>query len=96
MPAAIRKVAKFLDKTLNAEEVDRLADHLNIDNFRNNVSVNLDEFEDFMFPDEQPFVRNGKTTLNGWPEEFTPEMAKRLEALIEKNLRDSSLKIPGC
>lgn len=96
MPAAIRKIAKFLDKTLNAEQVARLADHLNIDNFRNNKSVNLSEFESFMFPNEPPFVRKGKSTLSGWPEEFTPELIKRFEALMEQKLKHSSLKLPGC
>lgn len=78
------------------DEVERLVDHLNIDNFRNNKSVNLNEFEDLVVRNEQPYVRNGKSTLNGFPNEYTPEQAKRLEALIEKNLKDSSLKFPGC
>lgn len=92
MPAAIKKIANFLGKTLNAEQVKRLADHMYIDNFRNNNAVNLNEFDDFMVPNEQPFIRVGKSTLNGWPKEYTPEMAALLEALMEKNLKDSSLK----
>lgn len=96
MPEAIQKIAKFLDKCLNAEQVARLADHLHIDNFRNNDSVNLSEFEGFMFPNEPQFVRKGKSSLSEWPEEYTPELIKRLEALMEQKLKNISIKFPGC
>ena len=43
LPSVIRKTAKFLDKTLTDEEVERLADHLSFRNMKSNKAVNKEE-----------------------------------------------------
>lgn len=96
LPATISKVAKFLDKTIADGEIERLVQHLSIENFRNNNSVNQRELVEcgVMNPREQSFVRNGKTSLNGWQREYTPEIAARVEAWIAKHLEDTTLRFP--
>lgn len=66
MPAAVRKVAKFFDKQFTEEEVLKLCDHLNIDNFKKNKSVNYDVMKELgiLIPGEQAFIRKGN---NGVP-----------------------------
>lgn len=96
MPSTILKVASFLNKTISEAEVERLAEHLNIENFRKNSAINGAGSEDLGLsnPNEQPFIREGKSTLNGWKKEYTPEIAERVEAWMGKFLADTTLRFP--
>ncbi|EFN66998.1 Sulfotransferase 1C4 [Camponotus floridanus] len=91
-PKAIKKVAKFLGKTYNDEEINKVADYLKIENFRNNTMVNGSDFKACGIIDEGNFVRKGG--INGWKDLFTPELNKRADKWIEKNLRDTDLRFP--
>lgn len=96
LPATIKKVANFLEKEINEDQIEKLCDHLNIANFRNNRAVNKSDEREFGFIhlNEPTFIRNGKPTLDGWPKEYTSETAKQIEAWIEKNLSDTTLRFP--
>lgn len=63
MPAAITKVAKFLNKTVTEKNMVDLCNHLEINNFRNNPSVNFDILKQvgIQVEGEQAFVRKGKS-----------------------------------
>lgn len=78
------------------KQIVRLADHLSIENFRKNPSVNQHELREvkILSSNEEPFVRNGKTTVKGWQKEYTPDVVERVEAWIEKNLRNSTICFP--
>ena len=43
LPAVIRRVSGFLNKTLTDEDVGRLADHLSFKNMKKNKSVNKED-----------------------------------------------------
>lgn len=92
------KVAKFLNKNINESDIEKLVQHLSIENFRNNNSVNQRELVEcgVMNPREQSFVRNGKASLDGWQREYTPEIAARVQAWIAKHLEGTSLRFPEC
>lgn len=85
-----------MGKDLSEEQIEKLCDHLNIANFRNNRSVNRfdDEELGFVHSNASAFIRNGKSSLDGWPKEYTPQIATRIEAWIEKNLSDTTLRFP--
>lgn len=85
-----------MNKSLNDEEVNKLASHLSIDNFRNNPSVNQHELREvrILNSSEQSFVRNGKSVLKGWQKEYTPDIAERVEIWINEHLQDTTLKFP--
>ncbi|KAI5632734.1 sulfotransferase domain-containing protein [Phthorimaea operculella] len=59
LPAAVRKVAKFLNKEYTEEQIAGLCDHLSFDNFKKNKSVNFDEVKDLgvLVAGEQSFIR---------------------------------------
>lgn len=61
LPAAIRRVAKFLDKDFSEEQISKLCDHLSIENFKKNKSVNYDVMKELgiLIPGEQAFIRKG-------------------------------------
>lgn len=60
MPATIQRVASFLGKQLSQEESDRLCEHLSIENFRNNKSINYEEFRELgLLAPNEAFVRKG-------------------------------------
>ncbi|KAI5632728.1 sulfotransferase domain-containing protein [Phthorimaea operculella] len=94
LPAAVRKVAKFLNKEYTEEQIAGLCDHLSIDNFKNNKSVNLDHAKDLnLFVDgEQSFIRKGK--VGGWRDYFDEEMTQQADAWMQQNLRDTDLRFP--
>lgn len=93
-PATIRKVAEFLGKQLDDEQIAKLGDYLSITNFRNNPAVNGVELREvhILKTGEQGFVRRGKT--GGWQEEFTPELMDRANRWIQQNLKNTDMRFP--
>lgn len=45
-------------------------------------------------PNEEAFVRKGKTNLKGWQKEYTPEIIERVEKWMEINLRETDMRFP--
>ncbi|KAI5632729.1 sulfotransferase domain-containing protein [Phthorimaea operculella] len=80
LPATVRKVAKFLNKEYAEEQIAGLCDHLSIDSFKKNKSVNLDDVKELgLFVDgEQSFIRKGK--VGGWRDYFDEEMTQQADA----------------
>lgn len=93
LPAAIRKVAKFLNKKLNDEQIEVLAKHLKFDNFKNNMSVNYERYGEMgiLNKGEQPFIRKGKS--GGWRDDFDQEMTAQAQEWIKQNLKDTDIKL---
>ncbi|XP_037035025.1 luciferin sulfotransferase-like [Bradysia coprophila] len=96
LPATIRKVANFLKKNLTDEEVTKLTSYLSIENFKHNTSVNQNELKEvrILNPNEEAFVRKGKTNLKGWQKEYTPEIIERVEKWMEINLKETDMRFP--
>ncbi|KOB70912.1 Retinol dehydratase [Operophtera brumata] len=66
LPSSIRRVAEFLGKDLTHEQMERLCEHLSIDNFKNNPSVNFEDLREFgMLDSREQFIRKGT------PQKFT-------------------------
>lgn len=89
-------MANFLNKTLNEEEVSKLASYLSIENFKCNTSVNQVELKEvrILNPTEEAFVRKGKTNLLGWQKEYTPAIIQRMEKWIAVNLNETDMRFP--
>ncbi|KPJ06271.1 Sulfotransferase family cytosolic 1B member 1 [Papilio machaon] len=94
LPAAVRRVADFLGKSFTKEQIVKLCEHLSIDNFKNNKSVNYDVMKELgiLISDGQSFIRKGKA--GGWRDYFDEEMEQEAEKWMEKNLRDTDLRFP--
>ncbi|KAM0725184.1 Sulfotransferase 1C4 [Formica fusca] len=86
----VKKVATFFGKTYNNEEIAKLVEHLNIENFRKNSMVNQAAPGQQMKPES--FIRQGKA--NNWKEIFTPELEKRFNEWVVDNLKDTDLVFP--
>lgn len=82
---------------MNEEQVATLANYLSIENFRNNPAVNQHELREIgiLNATEPSFVRNGKSTLNGWQKEYTADIVSRVESWVAENLTDTSLRFPS-
>lgn len=93
-PKAIKKVAKFLGKTYTEEEVSKVADYLDIKNFRNNPMVNCSELKACGIIEPENFIRRGGN--GGWKNVkiFTEELNAKADLWIEENLRDTDLRFP--
>lgn len=98
LPTSISKIAKFLNKDVNDENRQRLAEHLKIENFRNNPSVNLKSATDSglmaIASNDSSFIRVGKVSGREWQKEYTPELIARAEKWIAMHLEDTTLRFP--
>lgn len=83
----IKQVATFLAKTYTDEQIDKVADYLNIKNFKNNPMVNLSDLKACGILQTQNYVRKGGS--GRWKEYFTKEMNEEANNWIEENLRDT-------
>ncbi|XP_058451745.1 luciferin sulfotransferase [Malaya genurostris] len=94
LPKTIRRVAEFLDKRLTDDEVSRLSEHLSVESFKKNPSINGEELTAarILNTDVQGFIRNGQ--VNSTEKEMTPEIMERIRVWTEENLRGSDFKFP--
>lgn len=88
----LEKIANFLGKTYTSEEYQNLEEHLKIENFKQNPSVNLQHVKELKGFTENNFVRVGKT--GGWRSYFDDELNTRADEWIKKNIQDSDLEFP--
>lgn len=81
---SIRKISKFLGKSLSETEVDKLADHLSFKKMKENPAVNKEEFRGMgLYTNEGSFLRKGQ--VGDWKEYFDDEMNKRMDEAIKKH-----------
>ncbi|KAK9504690.1 hypothetical protein O3M35_010962 [Rhynocoris fuscipes] len=92
LPNNIKKVAAFLNKSINDEQLDRLVKHLHIDNFRKVVKVHKNiEMDGAINTRGQGFIRKGK--VGGNPE-FTAELLEKADKWIAENLSKTGIHFP--
>lgn len=89
--SVIRTVAKFLEQMLTDEEVEKLANHLDIDTFRENKSVNKRAVMNDKWNPQ--FIRKG--VVGDWKNHFTPETSKEWDEWIKEELDRTGLNMRG-
>nr|XP_026494933.1 sulfotransferase family cytosolic 1B member 1 [Vanessa tameamea] len=92
--AAVERVSKFFGKQFTEKQYDQLCDHLSIENFKVNKSVNYDVMRELgiLIPGQATFIRNGKT--GGWRDYFDDETTAEADKWISDNLRDTDFRFP--
>ena len=95
LKSVIRQVCDFLSCSLSEIEIEKLLDHLDIKNFRNNPAVNCeDQQKSNAFSKDGSFIRKGK--VGGWREEIRnlPDLEKELDKWYKKQLKDTGILFP--
>ncbi|XP_063535705.1 sulfotransferase 1C4-like [Cydia strobilella] len=93
LPSCIKRMATFLGEKVTDEQIVKLCQHLSIDNFRKNPSVNLEWLTRRVGdPDAESFIRKGK--CGGWQEHFDEEMTAQAQQWMRENLSDCGLRFP--
>lgn len=89
---AIQTVAKFLDKSLTLEQLEKLKNHLKIENFKKNKAVNNEALKElgFFYEKSEGFIRRGKS--GGWRDYFSEEEAKLAVKLVEEKEKEIGIK----
>ncbi|KAK3858164.1 hypothetical protein Pcinc_035623 [Petrolisthes cinctipes] len=87
LPAGVRKVAKFLEKTVSKEEVERLADHCSFSSMSKNKAVNN---EDIMAIETErakniKFMRKGE--VGDWKNHLTKHQLEAFKEWTTKHLK---------
>eukprot|EP00112_Aurelia_sp_Birch-Aquarium-sp1_P022566 Seg640.2 transcript_id=Seg640.2/GoldUCD/mRNA.D3Y31 product="hypothetical protein" protein_id=Seg640.2/GoldUCD/D3Y31 len=85
--SSVKKVAKFLGKDLNDEQVGILVEHLSFEKMKTNSAVNKEEFSK---ADRGSFMRKGQ--VGDWKNYFTEEMNKQMDEAIEKHFKPIGLE----
>ncbi|KAI4457264.1 sulfotransferase sult [Holotrichia oblita] len=93
--AAIKKISCFLNKILTEDQVCALNEHLRIDNFKNNPSVNNELLSKLGITKnvENGFIRNGSS--GNWKKELSKELNEEIDSWIEENLARTDLRFPN-
>ena len=87
----IRKIYQFLNKKLTDEQIKKLVDHVKVDNFSKNASVNMTmEIKSGFTNEGHSFIRKGQT--GDWKNHFSPDLNRRIDKWIAKNLEGSDMK----
>ncbi|XP_045478224.1 sulfotransferase 1B1-like [Harmonia axyridis] len=91
---AIRTVQNFLGTNYDEQELNTLQEHLKIEHFRNNSSVNFDVLKSLgiLITGEQEFIRKGKN--GGWKDKFDKDLNEKADRWIEENLKRTDLRFP--
>lgn len=84
LSGSLQKLAHFLERPLNDDDLAPLMQHLNVENFKQNPSVNMTK----MLKD---FIRRGR--VGGNPE-MTPSIAEKIDEWTDKQLMGTDLKFP--
>ena len=91
MASTVKKVAKFLGKTVSDEEVEAVAGHLSFKQMRNNPAVNKEERKKLgLFTGEGCLMRKGE--VGDWKNYFTDEMNRRMDEAIERHFKPIGLE----
>lgn len=90
----MKKIANFLNKTFSDDEIMMLANHLKIENFRNNETVNYSVLKKLgiLIDGEESFVRNGKN--GSYKDRFDDGLETVANKWIEENLKDTGIIFP--
>lgn len=94
-PAAVRQIAKFMEKPLTDEQVDSICEFLSFDNMKKNPGVNLANILDKyvgisdLKMNGNSFIRKGQ--VGDWKNFMTPELSKKFDDWIETNTKGTGL-----
>ncbi|KAJ4450639.1 hypothetical protein ANN_02068 [Periplaneta americana] len=96
LPGVVQRTAHFLNCELNAEQLEKLCEHLSFESMKSNPAVvnqedlNLRKHKD-VIGDVQPMVRKGK--VGGWKEEISAYLAQKITGWTEEKLKDSGYQV---
>ena len=88
----IQRVAKFLNKELNTDQLRSLEKHLSFNEMKSNTSVNYEGLRAEGLYDEKQGVFMRKGEIGDWKNYFTDEMNERMDEVINKYFDPIGLK----
>ncbi|XP_053378999.1 amine sulfotransferase-like [Mercenaria mercenaria] len=92
-PAAIRRIADLLGRTLTEEDVTKIADHCLVDNMRVNDKVNFSYWKDIRYVNENAKGAHiNKGEPGAWHAVLTQEQSARIDEMMHE-LDGSGLEI---
>lgn len=90
LKGSLKTLATFIERPINEIDLPALMNHLNIENFKQNSSVNMEHVSKIGTVKFE-FVRRGQ--IGGNPE-MTPQIIEKINAWTDEQLGDSDLVFP--
>ncbi|XP_028133191.1 sulfotransferase 1E1 [Diabrotica virgifera virgifera] len=89
----IKKISDFLDIYVSEEALDELEEHLDINKFKTNSTINLDSVRKMGFLSKnESFIRKGE--IGQWKKYFTGDLEREVDEWIEENLTGTDIDFP--
>nr|ANH56805.1 sulfotransferase 3 [Photinus pyralis] len=87
----IQKVSNFLGKEIDDDQLTKIQNHLQIENFKNNKSLNANDLLELgiLYGGEEGFVRKGKTGSH--TDLSNVELDEKIDKWVKKNLQMTNI-----
>ncbi|KAM8846764.1 sulfotransferase family 2, cytosolic sulfotransferase 3 [Synchiropus picturatus] len=93
LPAAIRKLSKFLGKNLSEDVVQKIAENCSFQSMKDNNMSNLSLVpKSYINQEETSFLRKG--IAGDWKNHFNSEQLARFSSVINKEMEGESFSLP--
>lgn len=95
LPTVVRRTAKFLNKTMSDEQVDKLCDHLSFNNMKTNRAVNLEAIleksygKSYLEGTDLRFIRKGM--IGDWKNYMSDDLSRRFDEWADQHLKGTEL-----
>ncbi|XP_041985138.1 luciferin sulfotransferase [Aricia agestis] len=95
LPEVVRKTAKFLNKEMSDEQVDKLCDYLSFKNMKTNRAVNLEAIleksfgKSYLEQTDLRFIRKGE--IGDWKNYMSDDLSRKFDDWAEKHLKGTEL-----
>lgn len=85
LPRAVRKMAEFLEKPLEAEVINQIVEKCLFKNIKKN---NMSNYKDFLNMDQSKSEFFRKGIAGDWRNHLSEEEARRIDAMFEEKMKD--------
>ncbi|XP_059195345.1 sulfotransferase family 2, cytosolic sulfotransferase 3 [Centropristis striata] len=93
LPAALRRMADFLDRNLSEEVIQKIAQHCSFGKMKTNDMSNFSLVpKQYMDPDKSPFLRKG--VAGDWKNHFSSEQLAKFTKAIRAEMESEGFSLP--
>ncbi|XP_033958680.1 amine sulfotransferase-like [Pseudochaenichthys georgianus] len=91
LPSAVQRIAVFLEKELNPEQLANVVKHSTFNNMKKISNANYEHVPQYLFSHHEGiFMRKG--TIGDWKHHFTVAQSERFDQVFQREMKDIPLR----